>query len=273
MNQGTTDAVTVDAFEEGYVEADGFRIRYKAAGQGEPLVVLHGAGGMKLYRSHALLAREHRVIVFEAPGFGASAPNERTQSVKELALTMANAVTALEVQSFSLMGNSFGGRLALWMAVQQPERVQALLLVGPAAIRPETISPPQSLPREELIARLYANPELRKSMSREDPEVVDKQQALVSRLRGPARDEELERLMADLEAPVLVMFGTKDKVMPPEMGRLYCEILPNCHFVLIYDAAHEADADRPEAFASLADDFLRRRQGFLVNNKTEQIHP
>ena len=57
------------------------------------------------------------------------------------------------------MGNSFGGKLALWLAVQQPERVQALILVAPAAIRPEGNVPPQALSPEELMARLYAHPE------------------------------------------------------------------------------------------------------------------
>jgi len=42
------------------------------------------------------------------------------------------------------------------------------------------------------------------------------------------------------------------------MGRLYCEKLPNCHLVLVYDAAYEVDADRPEAFVSVTSDFIQR---------------
>ena len=57
-------------FREGFVEADGFRIRYMEAGEGTPLVHLHGAGGMRLTPAHDLLSRHHRVIVFEMPGFG-----------------------------------------------------------------------------------------------------------------------------------------------------------------------------------------------------------
>lgn len=266
-------AVPVAAFEEGFVEADGFRIRYRAAGQGEPLVVLHGGGGMKIYRSHQLLAEQNRVIIFEAPGFGESPANLQSQSMRELALTMANAVTALGITDFNLMGNSFGGKLALWLAVQQPERVQALVLVAPAAIRPEGSQPPRTFSHEELMARLYAHPELQDPRPAEDPAIRAKQGELVGRLMGPARDPELEGLMAGLNVPVLVLIGTRDQMIPPEMGRIYCEILPNCHFILVYDAAHEADADRPEAFVSLAGDFLQRHQGFLVSTQTGQIHP
>src|SRR5207244_7920294 len=76
------------AFREGFVEADGFRIRYMEAGQGTPFVHLHGAGGMRLTRGHDLLSRKHRVIAFEMPGFGASPENTRTRTSAELAATM-----------------------------------------------------------------------------------------------------------------------------------------------------------------------------------------
>ena len=85
----TAVAIPDDLFTEGYVAADGFRIRYQEAGQGEPLVSLHGAGGLRLSRAHALLAEQYRVVVFEAPGFGQSPANERSQSMPELAGTMA----------------------------------------------------------------------------------------------------------------------------------------------------------------------------------------
>jgi pimeloyl-ACP methyl ester carboxylesterase len=270
-HEPTATAVPGALFTEGYVEADGFRIRYREAGQGEPLVILHGAGGMKLYRSHELLAAQYRVIVFEVPGFGQSPANERSQSMPELALTMAQAVTNLGIECFNLMGNSFGGKLALWLAVQQPQRVQALILVAPAAIRPEESAPPLS--PEELMARLYAHPERQAPLPPLDPAIRAKQQALVRRVMGPARDEALESRLPALNIPVLVVFGTLDRMIPPEMGRLYCEKLPNCHLVLVYDAAHEVDADRPEAFVSVASDFLQRHEAFLVSRQSGLVYP
>jgi len=272
-NEPAVMAVPGALFTEGHIEADGFRIRYQEAGQGEPLVSLHGAGGMRLYRSHALLAEQYRVIVFEVPGFGPSPANERSQSMAELARTMAQAMTNLGIERFNLMGNSFGGKLALWLAVQQPERIQALILVAPAAIRPEGSLPPQALSPEELQARLYAHPERQVSLPPLDPAIRAKQQALVRRVMGPARDEALESRMPGLNVPVLVLFGTMDRMIPPEMGRMYCEKLPNCHLILVYDAGHEVDADRPEAFVSVVSDFLQRHEAFLVNRQSGLIHP
>jgi pimeloyl-ACP methyl ester carboxylesterase len=272
-NERTAMAVPGALFSEGYVEADGFRIRYKEAGQGEPLVSLHGAGGMKLYRSHALLAEQYRVIVFEVPGFGDSPANERSQSMPELARTMAQAVTNLGLERCNLMGNSFGGKLALWLAVQQPELIQALILVAPAAIRPEGGLPPAALTPEELMAGLYAHPERQTPLLPLDPAIRAKQQTLVRRVMGPPRDEALESRMPGLNVPVLVLFGTMDRMIPPEMGRLYCDKLPNCHLILVYDAGHEVDADRPEAFVSVVSDFLQHHEAFLVNRQSGLINP
>src|SRR5437660_8786709 len=96
------------AFREGHVDADGFSIRYMAAGEGIPLVHLHGAGGLRLNRGHDLLSKRHRVIAFEMPGFGASPENTRTKSIAELGATMAVACARLGLAKYNLMGTSFG---------------------------------------------------------------------------------------------------------------------------------------------------------------------
>ena len=108
---------------ERFVEADGFRIRYWEDGQGTPLVYLHGAGGPRPNPSHDLLARRFRVVALEMPGFGESPENTRTQSMAELAATMHQAIKNLGIDTFNLIGRSFGGTTALWMTMQAPERV------------------------------------------------------------------------------------------------------------------------------------------------------
>jgi len=124
----------------------------------------------------------------------------------------------------------------------------------------------------ELASLLYAHPERQRPFAL-DPAVLAKQEALVARLRGPNRDATLEGRLAGLKVPTLVLFGTLDRMIPPEMGRLYREKLPNCHFVLVYDAAHAIGADRPEAFTSLVSDFLERREQFVVSRASTLVHP
>ena len=260
------------AFKEGHVEADGFRIRYMEAGHGAPLVHLHGAGGLRLTRGHDLLSEQFRVIAFEMPGFGQSPENARTQSMPELAATMAKAVEKLDIDGFNLMGTSFGGKTALWLALQQREQVQALVLEAPAAIRPEGAAPPSGSP-EEMARRLYAHPERLPPMPSPDPAVQAKTRKLVARLRGPDRHADLERQLAGLATPTLVLFGTVDRVIPPDMGHIYKELMPNCHLVFVYDAGHAISTDRPEAFTEVVVDFLERHEAFVISRTPTVIHP
>ena len=60
--------------------------------------------------------------------------------------------------------------------------------------------------------------------------------ALTRRLRGPDRDADLEARMRGLTMPVLAVFGTRDGMIPPEMGRLYKDLIPDAHLVFVYDA-------------------------------------
>ena len=258
-------------FEEGFVEADGFRIRYLHAGQGSPLVHLHGAGGPRLTPAHELLSRHHRVIVFEMPGFGQSPANDRTQTMPELASTMARAIEQLGLQTFNLIGTSFGGKTALWLALEAPERVLALVLEAPAAIRQDGSEPPSGSP-EEMARRLYAHPERLGAIPVPDLATRTKTLRLVQRLRGPNRDAELERRLPGLAAPTLVLFGTLDQVIAPAMGRVYKDLIPGCHLVFVYDAGHGISTDRPEAFVEVVADFLERHEAFVISRTETVIH-
>jgi pimeloyl-ACP methyl ester carboxylesterase len=257
-------------FTERFVEAGGFEIRYLEAGDGPPLVCFHGAGGLRLSRGHELLAERHRLIALEAPGFGRSPVNQRSRSMVELAATMGAAVSALGIEQFSLWGISFGGKLALSLAVQAPERLAALVLAAPAAIRHGSAPLP---PASQVLGLLFAHPERRLDTTPLPPEVDAKQRELVSRLIGPPRDAELEDAMRGLDVPTLVLFGTEDRLTPPELGRHYREILPNCQFMIVYDAAHAIYDDRPEAFAAIVADFLEHREQFVVRRESALLYP
>jgi pimeloyl-ACP methyl ester carboxylesterase len=259
------------AFREKFVDADGFRIRYMEAGDGPPLVHLHGAGGLRLTGAHDLLAEKFRVIAFEMPGFGSSAENTRTKDMPELALTMVHAADALRLDRFNLWGTSFGGRAAVWLAVQQPERLSALVLESPAAIVPPGARPAAGTP-EQMARLLYGHPERMPPLPAPEPAVAAKQRQLVGRLMGPGR--ELEQKMAGIKTPTLVLFGTLDRMIPPEMGRRYKELISeNCQLVLVYDAGHAIAAERPEAFVEVVADFLERHEAFVISRADTVLFP
>ena len=272
MTSTSSAAQPGGGFTEKFVEADGFRIRYSEGGEGAPLVHLHGAGGMRLNRAHLQLATRYRVLAFEMPGFGTSAENTRTGSQTEMAATMLRAFDALGLDRVNLWGTSFGGRTALSLAVQAPERLHAVVLEAPAAIRPIGTTPPSGTP-QEMARMLYAHPERMPPIVLPEPAVQAQTRTLVMRLRGPDRDTELEKGLRQLQIPVLVLFGTEDRVMPPEMGRFYKALLPNSHFVMVYDAGHAIGAERPEAFTEVVSDFLERHEAFVISKTRTVLFP
>jgi len=69
------------------------------------------------------------------------------------------------------------------------------------------------------------------------------------------------------------VIGTADGIIPPKTGRIYKQLMPNCHLVFVYDAAQAISIDRPHAFAEVVLDFLERREAFIINRKPTVIHP
>jgi pimeloyl-ACP methyl ester carboxylesterase len=132
---------------------------------------------------------------------------------------------------------------------------------------------PTHVSPEEGLRLLYAHPERQPKLTPPPRELMAKHAAFTSRLLGPPRDAAFEARLADVAIPVLVLFGTVDRVTPPEGAHLFREALPNCHIMFVYDAAHAIDADRPEALASVAGDFLARKGQFLVRQTSGVIYP
>src|SRR5262249_32105314 len=129
----TPSALAPAWFTERTVSAGGFEITYWEAGSGDPLVVLHGAGGPRITPAHERLAEHRRMLYVQIPGFGADPPNERSQKLEDLAETIAEAAQGMGAERYALLGTSFGGATAAWIALLHPDRVSELVLESPAA--------------------------------------------------------------------------------------------------------------------------------------------
>src|SRR5215510_10576428 len=126
------------AGKEDHVEVDGFHIRCWESSPPRPVGVVVMLEGMSwgLSKLRDALVQKYQVIVLELPGFGASPANTRSQSVQELANTVAQASAQVAPEQYTLIGTSFGANVALWQTLQAPDKVDALVLIAPPILRP-----------------------------------------------------------------------------------------------------------------------------------------
>jgi pimeloyl-ACP methyl ester carboxylesterase len=255
------------------VEADGFTIRYYEEGEGDPVVVLHGAGGPVPSVALDLLSAQNRILLFELPGWGEQ-PNDRSQSLADLGNTVVAAMDALGLERTHVMGTSLGGAVALHLALDHPERVTSLVLEAPAAFRVGSVPPP-SLSPEQMVKAFRRHPDREPAWTGPNPEVMGRAWPIVERVlvSTPEYDEALTARMAQSDVRTLVLFGEFDGVIPPDNGRTYRRFMKNSSLQYVHDAAHDIQGDRAEAFADVVGDFLKRGMAFLVPDQDTLINP
>ena len=260
-------------FKEGEVEADGFAIRYTEAGEPQSVgaVVVLDSMPWGLTKLHHALAQQYRVVVLDLPGFGSSPLNTTSQSIKDLANTMAQAAENVAPDGYTLIGNSFGAHVALWQALQAPDKVEALVLISPTAILPT--GGPTTITPEQMAEQLLAHPENASGLPPLDSDIIAKERALVQRLKGLTHDAEAESKLAEIQCATLVVFGLEDKMVSPKAAGIYRERIPNSNIAIVYDAGHVIVAERPEALINLVSDYVERRETFIVGRRTGIINP
>jgi len=275
------------AVEERGVDLDGMTIRYLVAGEGPPLVLLHGAGDNSLDWRWVLpaLAGAHRVYAPDLPGSPDSARPVADYSPAFFERSVASFVDALGIGRATLVGNSLGGLAALRLALSEPARVGALVLVDSAglgrAVNPSFNSVNVPGLAEAAIplwrtrvggyqrawaraALLFAHP------TRAPREWLAEQcrlarspgylEAHVTALRALVSPFGQREVLMDslplLEMPTLVVWGERDRVFPrSQAGRAVAQI-PGGSLSLIPGCGHLPHIECPEPFVAALDRFL-----------------
>jgi pimeloyl-ACP methyl ester carboxylesterase len=266
----TTVRTPGSAFVEGTVEAAGFTVRYYSAGDGPSVLYLPGAGGPVMTLALDALAERFRVIVLELPGWGAQ-PND-VADFDGLAAQVAEIATALGLDRFHLMGTSFGGACALHFVTKFADRVESLVLEAPAKFRESSVNPATLAP-EDFVKAFRSHPERQPQMSPPDPAFMARVWPTVERLMGDGSDDGLAARLVDVPTRTLILFGRDDGIINPINGRVVRRAMRNSSLQYVYDAAHDIQSDRPEAFADVVGDFLERGMKFLINDQDGLINP
>ncbi|MBF6468549.1 alpha/beta fold hydrolase [Nocardia beijingensis] len=284
--------MTIDkAAETGRTVRVGARdIFYSEAGAGDAVVLLHGGGpgasGMSNYaRNVAALARRFRVIVPDLPGYGRSAKHiDRSDPFGDLAAAIGGLLDALGLGSAHLIGNSYGGAAALRLAMDRPEKVRKLILMGPGGVGTTRGLPTKGLQsllsyyggdgpsraklaefvREYLVydagdvGEDVIDQRYRASL---DPDVVA--DPPLRRPSGPSALRTLWRMdftrdprLSRVPHSTLVIWGAEDKVNRPAGGRMLAERMPHCDLYLAAETGHWVQWERAELFNEMACAFL-----------------
>jgi pimeloyl-ACP methyl ester carboxylesterase len=237
-----------------------------------PIVLVHGtSASLHTWEGWAAALRtRHRVISFDLPGFGLTGPSaDADYRGDTYARFVLDLMDQLKVQRFVIAGNSLGGEVAWRTALMAPQRVTKLILVD--AIGPDFKS--ASVPTAFFAARLpvlnrlfdwvlpralvvwslrnvYGDP------AKVNDALVDRyyqltlregnRRALVQRLQQHQRGQDAERIR-ELTLPTLILWGGRDRLMPPSVGRQFKDDIAGSEWVVFDELGHvphEVDAAR-----------------------------
>jgi pimeloyl-ACP methyl ester carboxylesterase len=272
--------------EDRYIQAGNLKTRYWALGdKGSTVILIHGLGASAdiwMYNVEAL-AKKHRVFVPDLPGFGRSDQPGPSFLPFDYAYFLADFMKALRIGKVSLVGQSLGGGIALYYALQFPQKVDKLVLVGSAGLGKEVIWTLKlmSLP---LVGEIVSRPSriglrLFFKLAVRDQSLITRDfielyydffsrsgfqefflrvLRLIVDLRG-AREEILAPIrnhLYKITQPVLIFWGEKDRVLPLKHGYFGREKLPHARLQIIEGCGHIPFFERADEFNGLVLEFL-----------------
>ena len=276
------------SMKDRYLVVDGLRIRYWQAGEtGHNLILIHGLGGAVEVWRRVLpeLARHHRVVAFDMPGCGRSqAPSSYpADTLGFFAATVLGVMDALGMATARLVGSSLGGTVAIETALRSPARVDSLVLVGSAGFTYRVAWPLRAMSIPGL-GELLTRPQrartalaLRSCVA--DPTTVTEgdvdqaydlaclpgaQSAFLNLLRVYCNALGLQRstlrrlasAVPTIAAPVLVVWGDRDAIIPIQSAGRAIELLPESALVVFAGCGHLTFVEEPVRFARLVEDFV-----------------
>lgn len=254
---------------------------YHDQGQGAPVLMIHGSGpGVSAWANWRLnigpLSEHFRVIAPDMVGFGFTERPKTVTYGKDLWLAhLTDFLDALNVEQVDIVGNSFGGGLALAFAIQHPERVGRLVLMGSVGVH-FPISPgldavwgyePSFETMRGLLDIFAFNRELvndELAELRYQASIRPGFQESFSAMFPPPRQRGVDDLASDeadiaaLAQPTLIIHGREDRVIPPATSRRLFELIPNAELHMFGRCGHWTQIEHTSRFNQLVIDFLKR---------------
>lgn len=260
-----------------FIELQGMRVHLRDEGPRDdplPIVLLHGtSASLHTWEGWARALRaEHRVIRVDLPGFALTGPHPKDDYSTAAYVDFVRALAdRLELKRFVLAGNSLGGQIAWSAAAAMPDRVARLILVDASGYPTELLQARQDIPLGFKLASMpWLQPLVRNTLPRRvveasvrnvygdpakvTPELVDvyydmtlragNRRALSLRMKqGYTADT---RQLAKLRMPTLILWGGKDRLVPPEAARWFARDIAGSRLVVFEDLGHVPHEEDPQ---------------------------
>jgi 2-hydroxymuconate-semialdehyde hydrolase/2-hydroxy-6-oxo-octa-2,4-dienoate hydrolase len=263
------------------IDAGGIKTSYLEAGAGEPVIMLHGSGpGVSATANWQYnigpLSRHFHVLAPDIVGFGATErPDDVVYSLRSWTDHVWAFLDAHDIGRTSIVGNSLGGRIALQMATDHPERVDRMVLmgspgvgmtptVGLAALR--AYEPSHEAMRSLLRDYFAVNPALITDelvAIRYQASIADgAYEAYRAMFFDPKHKGSELAITADevraIDTPTLLVHGREDKVVPLAVSVTMLDLLPNADLHVFSRCGHWTQIERADEFSALVTDYLER---------------
>jgi pimeloyl-ACP methyl ester carboxylesterase len=245
----------------------GARIHLRRAGEGPPLLFLHGAGGVPVWLPlFEKLAESFELVVPDHPGFGASDTPPWLRNIGDAAFYYLDFVEALKLGRPHVVGTSLGGWIAAEAAVRDPAAFARLTLVAPAGLRVAGVpaGDPFIWSHEEHVRNLYHDQSYAERMlaAPVTPEAADlqiKNRFAFARLAWQPRlfNPDLERWLHRIKAPVQLIWGNEDKLLPVTYAQAWLKRLSKASLLPLPQCGHLPHVERAEAVANAIRSFAR----------------
>src|SRR5215216_4548049 len=285
-------------FDEWEIELHGHRVIYRIAGDGPPVVLIHGmVNSSKHWERVALrLADRYTVVAPDLLGHGDSASVRGDYSLGAHACSIRDLITTIGIDRATIVGHSLGGGIAMQFFYQFPQRVDRLALISTGGLGPE-VSPMlrgAALPGASLGIWLVANRRVREALDRagERMRVRGRRKGIylqaIARAMRPLQEAAARRAFLQTlrsvidvrgqhvsardrlyllgELPTLIVWGERDNTIPIEHGLAAREQIPNSRFVTLPKAAHFPNLEDPEGLADALLDWLDSTEPGLIED-------
>ncbi len=263
----------------GFADLNGGKLYYEVAGQGRPLVLIHGGlvnNGLWDKQFYAF-TEQHRVIRYDVRGYGQSdgptAPFSHHDDLRRL-------LDSLNVERAAVLGLSMGGGIAIDFALAHPERTWALIPVAaaisglrpPDSVRSQWSSIGEAYERGDKVAALDLSLQIwtdgpQRTPDQVDPAVREHIRAMTAHeFARPEIDEQLlqeldppayDRL-GDIHVPTLAITGDADIPYINDNMTHLAATVPGAQHIVIHDAAHHLPLEKPDEFNRAVLEFLKQ---------------